>query len=277
MNLRNASSLLLRHPGVFARKSIARLSGVLPFLPRRATLRLRGIRFDCDFELDPRVRDMYFGAYEPDETALLERVLEPGDVFVDAGANIGYFSAVAASLVGPTGQVHAFEPVPEYWSRARALQEANPEYAIHVHREALGEREGTAEIRVTRERNIGWNTLVPELMAAGEVRAAHTVRVRRLDEYLEGQGISDVALLKVDVEGFELPVLRGMTQHFERTDNRPIILCEVAPAAYPLLGQRMIDLFGLLAGYGYVSMDLALGPIGPDDIRETTNVLFWAG
>jgi FkbM family methyltransferase len=255
---------------------VARLSAALPFLPRRATLRLRDVRFECDFTLDPRVRDMYFGVYEPEEAALIERVLRPGDVFVDAGANIGYFSAVAASCVGPGGAVHGFEPVPEYNARARAVAAANPNHSIHIHADALGEAEGAADIRVTRERNIGWNTIVPDLMAAGEARAVHTVRVRRLDEYLASQGVEHVALLKVDVEGYELPVLRGTTRWLDRGD-RPVILCEVAPAAYPLLGRRVSELFDLLAGYGYSAADIAGRRIGPDDLRETTNVVFRAG
>lgn len=275
MNVRHAGSLLLRHPGTFARKSFARLSAALPFLPRRATLRLAGVRFECDFALDPRVRDMYFGVYEPEETALLERVLRPGDVFVDAGANIGYFTAVAASRVGPAGQVHAFEPVPEYCARVEAFCAANPAYAVHVQPDALGDAEGTAEVRVTRERNIGWNTMVPGLMNSADARGTHTVRVRRLDAYLAERGIARVALLKVDVEGFELPVLRGMTGHFARGD-RPVILCEIAPAAYPLLGSRIADLFELLAGHGYRATDLSSRPLGADDVRETTNVVFRA-
>jgi FkbM family methyltransferase len=275
VNVRHAGSLLLRRPGTFARKSIARLSAALPFLPRRATLPLAGVRFECDFALDPRVRDMFFGVYEPEETALLERELRPGDVFVDAGANIGYFSAVAASRVGPTGEVHAFEPVPRLYDRVRAFRDANPARAIHVHPEALGDSEGTAEIRETRRRNIGWNTMVPGFMAAAETRGRHAVRVRRLDAYLRDRGVARVALLKIDVEGYELPVLRGATGHFERGD-RPVIVCEVAPAAYPLLGLRVADLFDLLARFGYRATDLSSRPIVAADVRETTNVVFRA-
>jgi len=129
------------------------------------------VRFECDFDLDPKVRDMYFGAYEPDEVAVVRRILKPGDVCVDAGANIGFFTAVAASRVGARGAVIAFEPVAEYFARLEALRDANPGFPIRVHSHGLGEREGSAEIRITAERNIGWNTMVPGLLAEADARA----------------------------------------------------------------------------------------------------------
>src|SRR6202008_2152616 len=149
------------------------------------------------------------------EVALLQRVLAPGDVFVDVGANIGYFTAVAAASVGRAGEVHAFEPVPRYFERLDALRRSNPEHRLHVYAEALGDAEGSAEIRVTRERNIGWKTLLPGLMRAEETGHTHTVRVRCLDHYLAERGVGRVALIKIDVEGYELPVLRGLTGYFE--------------------------------------------------------------
>jgi len=271
--------MLIHQPGLFARKSIARLSAAAPFMPKRATLRLGGVRFECEFALDPRVRDMYFGAYEPDEVALLRRVLRPGDTFVDVGANIGYFTAVGASLVGPAGQVHAFEPVPEFFARLETLARLNPSFRIHVNGVAIGDREGVAEIRVSAEHNIGWNTMVPGLMSADRARAAHEVRVLRLDRYLEERGIETVSLIKVDVEGFELPALRGLAGWLERTRQRPPILCEVAPGAYPRLGCEVADLFRELGRFGYRATGVTpgAGPVRPETLRETTNVLFGAG
>ena len=189
MGLRRASDLFFSNPGLFARKSVARLARRLPFFPRRAVRTIRGVRFDCDFALDPRVADMYFAAYEPAEVAVLERFLKPGDVFVDVGANIGFLTAVGASLVGPTGRVHAFEPVPDYFARLEALRDANPRHSITVNPVALGEDEAAAEIAVAADGNIGWNTMVPGLLARESARAHHTVRVRRLDRYLSERSV----------------------------------------------------------------------------------------
>jgi len=279
MGLRRAGELLIGDPGLFVRKSAARLLRRAPFFPRRASRDIHGVRFDCDFALDPRVADMFFAAYEPHEVEVLERFLKPGDVFIDVGANIGYLTAVGASRVGPTGQVHSFEPVPDYFARLDALRAANPSYSIAVHHVALGESEGTAEIAQAAETNIGWNTMVPGLLSGAAARARHRVRVRRLDGYLAERGITKVALIKIDTEGFELPVLRGASGFLDATRPRPPILCEVAPGAYPLLGARVADLFDYLARYGYSATDVENHgrPVGPDGLVATTNVLFVAG
>ena len=235
--------------------------------------RIGGVRFECDLDLDPRVRDMYFGAYETEEVHFLRRTLHRGDVCVDVGANIGYFTAVMADAVGRGGEVHAFEPVPEYYTRLAQLRDANDGYRITARNEALGAAEGSAEIAVSRESNIGWNTLVPNFMASVDTRVTHTVRVRRLDEYLSGARVERVALVKLDAEGYELPVLEGLRGHFDR-GGRPVILCEVAPAAYPLLGRRIEELFDLMARYGYHSSRVAGSALSPGELHETTNVVF---
>jgi FkbM family methyltransferase len=278
VNLARARELLFSDPGLFCRKSAARIIRRVPLFPRRAVRNIRGVRFECDLTLDARVADMLFAAYEPDEIAVLERHLKTGDVFVDVGANIGYLTAVGASLVGPTGQVHSFEPVPEYFQRLESLRAANPGYSIHVNRIALGERSGTAEIAQAADGNIGWNTMVPGLLLGDSARARHSVPIQRLDAYLTEHGITKVALLKVDAEGFELPVLRGASGFLETAKRRPAILCEVAPGAYPLLGARVGDLFDMLGRFGYSGFDVEHGgrPIAAASVTVTTNVLFLA-
>jgi FkbM family methyltransferase len=278
VSLTRARSLLFSNPGLFCRKSAARLLRRVPFMPRRAVRNIRGVRFECDFTLDPRVGDMFLGAYEPDEVAVLERYLRPGDVFVDVGANIGYLTAVGASLVGPNGQVHSFEPVPEYFSRLESLRAANPQYAISVNAMALGEREGSAEITQAPRGNIGWNTLVPGMLR-DEAGTRHTVHVRRLDSYLSQRGIARVALVKIDTEGFELPVLRGASGFLDSATPRPPVLCEVAPGAYPLLGSSVAELFDYMGNYGYAALDVERGgrPLRAKTLAETTNILFVPG
>ena len=63
---------------------------------------------------------MYYGSYAVPIVETMKRTLRPGDTFLDVGANIGYLSAIAAGLVGVTGQVHCFEPVPDYFRESES-------------------------------------------------------------------------------------------------------------------------------------------------------------
>lgn len=247
---------------------------LIPRSPARVVI--DGVRFDCYLERDRNYRRMYFGVYEPEIVALLRRFLRPGDTFIDVGANVGYLSAVAASAVGPHGAVHSFEPAPEYFSAAAAMARLNPEYNITVNHQALGAEQGTAAIAITNLANMGWNTLVPDFMSPDTVRETVDVPVTRLDDYLAAHAIDRVALVKIDVEGFEYPVLQGLSGYFERQAHRPPILCEVAPGAYPLLGASLAELSELIRGYGYRSAEVNNldRPVELERLEETTNVVF---
>jgi hypothetical protein len=109
--------------------------------------------------------------------------------------------------------------------------------------------------------------------------ARHAVRTERLDRYLSRRGIERVALIKIDTEGFELPVLRGASGFLDSATPLPPVLCEVAPGAYPLLGGRVADLQEYMARHGYSAFDVERGsrPLCVEGLTETTNVLFVPG
>jgi hypothetical protein len=119
------------------------------FHAKSGIINLNGIDFEIDLGLDPVMQSMYFGLYQYEITSLMKRILKEGDTFIDVGANVGYISAFALGLVGGCGNVHAFEPVPRYVSRLRALQRNNSDANLHVNGVALGEMEGTAKISIT--------------------------------------------------------------------------------------------------------------------------------
>jgi Methyltransferase FkbM domain len=84
-----------------------------------------------------------------------------------------------------------------------------------------------------------WNTMVPGHMAPDRIGAVETTQMIRLETYLEAQNLTP-ALVKIDVEGFELPVLRGLEGHI-RAGHRRSIICELTPTAYPLSGTTIRD------------------------------------
>ena len=101
-------------------------------------------------------------------------------------------------------------------------------------------------------RNIwGWNTLVPKLMNPSQVKTRFEVNIKRLDDYIFQNNLKNISLIKIDVEGFEIPVLKGLSSYFEEVDVLPNLLIEVSPSAYQLLGYKLEDLEDLLNKVSY--------------------------
>jgi FkbM family methyltransferase len=271
-----ATTLLAKNPALFCRVMLAKLNTARRMPPLPARKRIANVEFEFDLDRYRGTAPMYFGSYALPLVETMKRYLRPGDVFFDVGANIGYLSAIAAGLVGPAGQVHCFEPVPEYFERVEKLAALNPGYAFRANFCAAGEQPGKCKIYVTREP--GQSTLVPAYKTDPEIISTLEVPVIRLDKYVEERGIERVALIKIDAEGFELPILRGLQGFFERRAQRPAILCEIAPGAYPLMGRKVSELASYMAGYGYRAHDLIDGttPVNLEAIHHVDDVLFLA-
>lgn len=161
----------------------------------------------------------YFGGpvYEPVTTRCFSQLLRPGDVFVDIGANHGYFTLLAASLVGDRGRVVAFEPNPPVFEQLRTHVHLNGfEPRVSLEPYALGDAP-TRDARLYLSRdvvNTGLSSLTPdpEVLAAGGLSAdaTLTVSVDTFDRWFQRSGLDRVDLVKIDVEGAEALVMAGM-------------------------------------------------------------------
>ena len=273
--LTNGVRLLLTNPVVFFKRIAVETASRIRTRHGISSKNINGVAFEFDFEFDPSIKLMYHGIYEVDIVNALRKYLHEGDTFIDVGANIGYLSAVAAGLVGTSGQVHCFEPVPLYHRKLQSFANANPRHTIVAHQYALGEQNSTASINITNLANIGWNTLVPGMMSRETVRQTVDVPVRRLDQYIRDNALAQVTLIKIDTEGFEFPVLKGLSGYLENAGNRPVFMVEVAPSAYPLLGATLFQLKEYMWQFGYRARDAHRGrEIDVTALQETTNVLF---
>lgn len=272
-----AATLLAKRPSLFGRVVLAKINTVrrMPTLPVQR--RIQEVVFEYDLSNYHGTAPMYFGSYALVLIEAMKRFLKPGDVFLDVGANIGYLSAVGAGLVGKRGQVHCFEPVPAYFYRLQRLVELNPEHAIVANARGAGETDGTCTIYVTREP--GQNTMVPSYKSAEEVTFNLEVPVVRLDSYLEHHSIGQVGLIKIDAEGYEFPILKGLRGQLEKPDWRPAIICEIAPRAYPLMGTSLSALSNYMADFGYFARDLidCTTPVDLEAIEHVSDVLFLPG
>lgn len=268
--------LLKNYPILFFRRLILEIRSLLPFPNQLVRKRIRGICFEFDFTCGPVIRDMFLGKYEMLEVAVMEKILKKGDTFIDVGANIGYLSAIGAGLVGKTGEVHSFEPVQEYFQRLRKMAMMNPDYKIITNQCALGEIESTAQINIAGLSNIGWNTMVTGFMKPETRKESIEVPVRRLDNYIKEHNLNNITLIKIDVEGFEFAVLKGLYNFFIRTPHRPSILCEVSPEVCSLMGYQLKDLFDYMEEFGYIAFDLNKKRLNWREIKELSEVLFIA-
>ena len=218
---------------------------------------------------------MYLEIFESDLIKILQKYVKEGDIFIDIGANIGYISAFAASLVGKSGEVHSFEPVPIYFNYLRNMVNLNKDFKIYINNCALGESNQVSNISVTNLSTIGWNTMVPNLMRADAIKEIIKIDVIRLDEYIFEKGLENVSFIKIDVEGYEYPVLKGLTKFFEKKKKRlPSPVVEIAPGAYSNLNIHLKDLEFLLNKYNYKPFSLIdEEPININNLIYTTNVL----
>jgi FkbM family methyltransferase len=180
--------------------------------------------------------------------------LHPGDVFLDIGAYIGLYSLLAAKIVGSTGRVVAFEPYPgsrEILTKNISLNRLEAIVAVESY--AVGNEAGARELRAAGVCSA--NTLTPtSVKAFGEGQAVSAVPVSMitLDEYCQRRQIFPTCI-KIDVEGWELEVLRGMEQLL-RSDA--IVVCEMHPQLWSDSDLTEREVFGQLERLGRYPADL---------------------
>jgi FkbM family methyltransferase len=151
------------------------------------------------------------GRTAEDGVASTVEQLRPGHVFVDIGANAGRYSLIASRLVGPTGMVYAFEPAPDTFQVLQRNCEINDAKNIVLVNAAVSSEDGEAEMSFGSDS--GWSTLHQDwLWHVGKENAARRVKVRTLnvEKYLEAKGVRRVDLIKIDVEGHEIAILKSL-------------------------------------------------------------------
>jgi FkbM family methyltransferase len=208
------------------------------------------------------------GNLESSVQEALVRHLGPGDVVYDIGANLGFFSLVAARLVGPEGRVLAFEPAPENAEAIRRNAELNLISQVMVIPRAVSSRAGTARLQIVDDQS--WSRL-EEFGRHPDTERVLEVETVTIDELVGSGELPPPALVKIDVEGAEVAVLEGMRTTIEA--HRPVIVCELhdtnAEVAAALAGHdyRVVNLEGPTAIDGDLDVHhaLALPPLDRGD------------
>jgi len=240
--------------------------------------------FDGDLSIDLRLsehmqsRMFWVEYYNRDIVALFDRLLQPGMVIIDAGANIGEITLVAAKRIGAAGRVIAFEPIDAI---AQILEENIRNNAIEtvtVVRSGLAETCGSAEIfascgqSYTGKEHHGLGSLYGGVNDGPAIQA---IRLTTLDAYFQEHPIHRLDLIKIDIEGAELPCLRGAQRTIER--YRPLLIIEIQAQSATAAGYRQTDILDYLAQFGYAFHSIGrngrLRAVNAQSLSEYQNVL----
>lgn len=205
------------------------------------------------------------GAFEPKTTRLVRRFVRPGMRVLDVGANIGYFSTIIASLVGPDGKVWAFEPTDAYRQRLAWHLEANGLAGrVKVLDYGLSDRQQSLEIAMEE------STASLHPTTAGGDR--QTVQLRRLDDVAGELGIDRIDFVKVDIDGHEPYFLAGARQTILK--HQPVMVMEFNQASLDAASSDVRKLYEELVGMGYQLYSEKSGQPYPsrlDFLRECGN------
>lgn len=201
-----------------------------------------GAKMYMRLKSSPIMVDVAFGVYEYWKTKLFTSLVKEGMTIIDIGAAKGFHSLLFANLMHDKGKVLAFEPEPAqcYWFSKNV--EANNYKCIELHQFALSDKEGSA----TFHTGGGMGSLVPrpawEAALQGE---AITVQTRTLDSVLEEEHIREVHIIKMDVQGSDLLVLKGAKHTLEGNNVRLLMDIDVYS------NEEREELFELLNSLGF--------------------------
>lgn len=253
------------------RRSLGRLAGRSVFTLSANTDRPINIQGHKMFLASPGrypSPDMLMDKYEEATTRVFRQLLRPGMVVVDVGANVGYFSLLAADQVGPTGTVYALEPEPLNHTLLRKNIDLNAYSNIQAVQKAVSNTSGSTQLFLSAL-DSGSHSIYQA--AARGVMGKLSVASTTLDDFVEALGWPSVDLVKIDVEGAELAVLEGMQSLFQRSSGLTLIL-EFCPFLLQSAGVNPSDLLDKLTSLDFKTqfIDEKKGVLPPDAVDPST-------
>jgi FkbM family methyltransferase len=212
------------------------------------------------------------GDWEPEVTHALRRVIRPGMTFIDVGANVGYFTLIAAQILHGNGQIHSFEADPQM--HQLLVDNINLNWffeGVHAHQKAVYSEE--TNLRFHKRLKYQANSSIAELTAdelasINDVSESFEVEALRLDHYIEQAAAGRVDVIKIDVEGAEPRVFQGMAQTIENNPDLRII-CEWSPSQLYQTGSSPTEFLAILRDYGFLIRTVE----APETILEPERLL----
>lgn len=224
--------------------------------PKRGIFKRRGIKWELDLEEGIDLSIYLFGGFEREVSKAYEKIITPGAIILDIGANIGAHTLPMASLAGAAGQVHAFEPTEYAIGKMRANLSLNPNLKgpLHLHHSLLTNTTTPADIPESLPSS--WNLSTKETAAAhpqhgGTFKSLGAISVTTIDAFAAKNLLNRIDLIKLDVDGNEWSILQGGSGTIARL--KPPILMEFAIDYDTASFEEMLQYFRDL---GYMATDL---------------------
>ncbi|QIV84694.1 FkbM family methyltransferase [Mycolicibacterium frederiksbergense] len=207
-----------------------------------------GATLRCDSADTIQRMILLFKVWEPGVSKVIEENLEPGQVFVDVGANVGYDSLLAADRVGEHGTVIALEASPRTYGVLQRNLRRNPvlSKSIRTANVAVSDRSGTLDLYEFGRSNIGATTT----LATRQGTHCATVTAARLGDVLSADEMSRVRLIKMDVEGAEPEILSDILDHLDDYPDDMDVIIEANPEDDPV---RFRTVFERLQNAGFTA------------------------
>ena len=217
------------------------------------------------------------GAFEPLTIREYRKLIRPGNIVLDIGANIGAHTLHLAQAVGPLGMVHAFEPTDAAFAKLKNNLDLNPELKTRVHCHQLMLLDHCEEAPHAPIYASWPLTNAPDLHPLHHARlmTADHAQTSTLDLFLDTSNIQHVDFVKIDIDGFESRMLRGASRMLQLW--RPLMIIELAPHQLDEFGTSIEELVQLLADAHYELQDVSSGVSLALDGSILRKVIKWGG
>lgn len=232
-----------------------------------------GIRYHLDLNEGLDFSIYLLGAFEPGTRKTLQKLVKPGDAVFDIGANIGAHTLTLAQCVGPSGRVYAFEPADFAFEKLRRNLALNPDLQARTLPAQLL-LAATPTERPQQEIYASWplervDSVHPKLR--GRLVSARLAAVNTLDAFVTRQAIRRLDLIKIDVDGHELPVLQGAVDTLRRF--RPVLVMEMSPYIHAEFQHNFAEFVDLLKNVGYSLRNADNGETVPLDAAQLEHLI----
>lgn len=211
-----------------------------------------GSLMDVDIQDSIQRFIFFFGVFEPAITEYVAKTLQPGDIFIDIGANVGYYSLLASKLVGPRGSVFAFEASPSIFEMLQNNLRANRATNVKSFNVAITATSCDVNVYRHDSSNLGGTTISRAIALRRATFREASVKGLPLRSIIAPEIIQRARLIKIDVEGSEWGVLAGFREFLPiLSENNAEILLEVDRDALADQGVSVRELFDMFEVAGF--------------------------